>query len=205
MLQANCRLVDNLAFSPGITFNQNALVISLKGQDIALWVLIFFLIQTYLLMLRTGNRVTWLGAAWRDLKRVFSKIKSQYFQPIFLAFNNFAQIIVCRLTGFWLMYQVRFAGGRVTCWSLLECGPSTIKSRLKISPLKCSWSWSAPPPDTWEKHASISQPCFPPQGDHLSLAPTILGPWRGTTTMRRSPNFESVAKNGPSWLTWVDF
>ena len=180
VLQANCRLVDNLAFSPVITFNQNALVISLKV--IALWVLIFFLIQTYLLMLRTGNRVTWLGAAWRDLKRVFSKIKSQYFHPFFLAFFNFfAQIIVCRLTGFWLMYQVRLAGGRVTCWSLLECGrkmilppgtgffsilfPSTIKSlqsRLKISPLKCSWSWSAPPPDTWEKHASISQLCSPP-------------------------------------------
>ena len=128
VLQANCRLVDNLAFSPGITFNQNALVISLKGQDIALWVLIFFLIQTYLLMLRTGNRVTWLGAAWRDLKRVFSQIRSQYFQPFFWLFFNFffAQIIVCRLTGFWLMYQVRLAGGRVTCWSLLECGRKMI-------------------------------------------------------------------------------
>ena len=36
---------------------------------------------------------------------------------------------------------------------------------------------------------------------NLSWAPTILGPCLGTTTTRRSPNFESVAKVGASSLT----
>ena len=171
VLQANCRLVDNLTFSPVITLNQNALVISLKV--IALWVLIFFLIQTYLLMLRTGNRVTWLGAAWRDLKRVFSKIFSRFF--VFRSNNclsaNRLLVDVPGEVGWRQSHLLIF----IRMWSKNDFAgtgffrilfPSTIKSlqsRLKISPLKCSWSWSAPPPDTWEKHASIlPQPCFPP-------------------------------------------
>ena len=36
---------------------------------------------------------------------------------------------------------------------------------------------------------------------NLSWAPTILGPCLGTTTTRRSPNFESVAKVGAYSLT----
>merc|ERR1719317_755769 len=67
--------------------------------------------------------------------------------------------------GFWLMYHVRLAGGRVT---------PEVQFMRRFSP-------------TW----------------YLSLPPMMLGPCRGTTTISRSPNLESVAKIGPSWLTLV--
>ena len=85
-----------------------------------------------------------------------------------------------KLTNFWLMYKVRFAGGRVASELQLIDNLSPIKYlRFKKN---------------FQSHQSFSS-------RHLFWAPSILGPFWGTTTTRRSPYLLSVANIGPSSLT----
>ena len=151
------------------------------------------------------------------------------------------------LTGFWLMYHVRLAGGRVTCWYLIKAwlthtpkwknqkvqlvlahrlkkNPNTKNQNWqlyfwqypnfiersclgpdfskKLSPLRCNSCADARPLGTWKHQAPAMLENIL---THLSFPPMMLGPCRGTTTISRSPNLESVAKIGPSWLTLVLF
>ena len=72
----------------------------------------------------------------------------------------------------------------------------------KLSPLRCSSCVDSRPLGTWKHQAPAMLENIL---THLSLPPMMLGPCRGTTTISRSPNLESVAKIGPSWLTLVLF
>ena len=72
----------------------------------------------------------------------------------------------------------------------------------KLSPLRCSSCVDFRPLGTWKHQAPAMLENI---STHLSFPPMMLGPCRGTTTISRSPNLESVAKIGPSWLTLVLF
>ena len=89
--------------------------------------------------------------------------------------------------------------GNIQILSRSGLGPDFSK---KLSPLRCSSCVDSRPPGTWKHQAPAMLENIL---THLSLPPMMLGPCRGTTTISRSPNLESVAKIGPSWLTLVLF
>ena len=85
-----------------------------------------------------------------------------------------------KLTNFWLMYKVRFAGGRVA---------SELQLIDNLSPIK------------YLKNKTFNHTTNSTSSRHLFWAPSILGPFWGTTTTKRSPYSLSVANIGPSSLT----